>query len=82
MRARLGTAASFCKVVVLKVRTAPQLEGRSVLDNKDAKFIPQTEEELKKLKVFACEDCGYPTPLTSNQSTRQSSPDYKTVNPV
>jgi hypothetical protein len=35
-----------------------KLEGRSILDNKDAKFIPQNDEQLKQLKIFACEDCG------------------------
>lgn len=41
-----------------------QLDGRSILDNKDAKFIPQTEAELKALKVFACEDCGCVLPTS------------------
>eukprot|EP00286_Rhodomonas_abbreviata_P022689 CAMPEP_0181308006 /NCGR_PEP_ID=MMETSP1101-20121128/11209_1 /TAXON_ID=46948 /ORGANISM="Rhodomonas abbreviata, Strain Caron Lab Isolate" /LENGTH=256 /DNA_ID=CAMNT_0023414313 /DNA_START=34 /DNA_END=804 /DNA_ORIENTATION=- len=33
--------------------------GRSVLDNKDVKYIAQNEEEEKELHIFACEGCGY-----------------------
>lgn len=36
-----------------------QAAGRSVLDNKDAKFIPQNEAQEKELKVFACGECGF-----------------------
>ena len=44
-------------LTVLKI-IKQKLEGRSILDNKDAKFIPQNDEQLKQLKIFACEDCG------------------------
>jgi len=36
-----------------------KVEGRSVLDNKDVKYIASNEKEEKELHIFACEGCGY-----------------------
>eukprot|EP00284_Hemiselmis_tepida_P012620 CAMPEP_0174931308 /NCGR_PEP_ID=MMETSP1355-20121228/33113_1 /TAXON_ID=464990 /ORGANISM="Hemiselmis tepida, Strain CCMP443" /LENGTH=215 /DNA_ID=CAMNT_0016177653 /DNA_START=42 /DNA_END=689 /DNA_ORIENTATION=+ len=61
-KAAMGQAPFWVSVIggmtVLKM-VRQKLAGRSVLDNKDAQFIPQNEEEEKELKIFSCADCGY-----------------------
>eukprot|EP00960_Hanusia_phi_P069492 767104-Hanusia_phi.AAC.1 len=60
--AGMGQAPFWVAVIggltVLKM-VKQKMEGRSILDNKDTKYIPQTEEELEELHVFACGGCGY-----------------------
>ena len=61
-KAAMGQAPFWVSVIggmtVLKM-VRQKLAGRSVLDNKDDKFIPQNEEEEAELKIFSCSNCGY-----------------------
>ncbi|EKX42036.1 hypothetical protein GUITHDRAFT_153652 [Guillardia theta CCMP2712] len=60
--AGMGQAPFWVAVIggltVLKM-VKQKMEGRSILDNKDTKYIPQTDQELEELHVFACGGCGY-----------------------
>ena len=60
--AGMGQAPFWVAVIggLTIIKTIRQVaEGRGVLDNKDAKYIPQSEEQIAELKVFACAGCGY-----------------------